>query len=305
MKVLVAEPLDAGAVARLAGAGHEVVERHGLQGDALIAALARCRGLVVRGGTRVTGDVLRAASSLRVVVRAGTGLDNVDLGAARERDIDVLNTPGANAISVAELVFAMLLAFERRIVPAASALRAGRWEKSGAGRELSGRRLGLLGFGRVGREVARRARVRHGCGRAIRRSFTARRVRVGAPLAARGSLAARVDVLSLHTPLMPETRHIVGSRELARMKSDALLVNTARGELVDPDALRAALESGRLRGAVLDVFAQEPTPADDPLVALPNVLALPHLGAATHEAQRRAGAEAASLLIAALAALPE
>ena len=230
----------------------------------------------------------------------------MDLNTARERGIAVLNTPGANAISVAELVFAMLLAFERRVVPAASALRAGRWEKSGAGRELAGRRLGLLGFGRVGREVARRARAFDmevwACDPPLlpwpAEFDWVRR----APLEA---LLPEVDVLSLHTPLTPETRHVIGARELARMKSDALLVNTARGELVDPVALRAALESGRLRGALLDVFAPEPPAPDDPLLALPNVLALPHLGASTHEAQRRAGAEAAALLIAALAALPE
>src|SRR5262245_60277358 len=160
MKVLVAERLDTAAVETLRRAGHEPVERFGLQGAELIAALDSCAALIVRGGTKVTAEVLRGAPALRVVVRAGTGIDNIDAAAARERGITVSNTPAANAVSVAELVFGMLIALERHLVPAATDLAHGRWEKTKyQGRELAGRTMGLLGFGRIAREVAVRARA--------------------------------------------------------------------------------------------------------------------------------------------------
>jgi len=304
MKVLVTDALDEEALVRLRAAGHEVQVTPGVQGAALIAALDGCAGLLVRGGTRVTAEVLRESKSLRVVVRAGSGLDNVDQAEARKRGVAVFNTPAANAVSVAELVIGALIAFERHIVPAATALRAGRWEKNAyQGRELAGRAIGLLGFGRIAREVARRARA---FGMAVHAAD---------PLLSpwperwewvhRSSLDAMlptVDILSLHVPLTADTRGLLGDAELARMKPDALLVNAARGGVVDESALCLALQSRALRGAIVDVFAVEPAPADHPLLAFPNVLALPHLGAQSAEAQRRAGLEAADLMLEALGA---
>jgi len=304
VRILITERLDPAAVSRLAAAGHEVVERHGLQGADLAAALQGCQALIVRGATQVTGEVLRAGAGLRVVARAGTGLDNIDVGVARELGIQVMNAPAANAVSVAELVIGLMLALERHLVAAAVDLRQGRWEKKRfMGRELSGRRLGLVGFGRIGREVARRAR--------------AFEMEVWAcdPLldpwpagyewvrrATLDALLPEVDFLSLHLPLAAESRGLIGARELALMRRGAVLINGARGGIVDETALYDALKSGALGGAALDVFATEP-PGAHPLLELPNVIATPHLGASTHEAQARAGLEVAEQVIGALSAL--
>lgn len=301
MRVLVADPLDREAVEKLRAAGIEAIEKTGLKGPDLIAALSNVQGILVRGATKVTADVLAGAPSLRAVVRAGTGLDNVDVAVARERSVVVSNTPTANSVSVAELVFGLVLALERHLVPAASDMKRGHWEKSKyAGREIAGRTMGLLGFGAIGRAVAVRAR-------AFEMSVIACDPLLSqwpAELAwvrnvARDELFAGADILSIHVPLTPETRGAVGARELSLMRRDAILVHAARGGVVDEGALLAALQSGALRGAALDVFEHEP-PGEQPLLALPNVIATPHLGAATAEAQRRAGMEAAEIMIRAL-----
>lgn len=302
MRILITEKLDPGAVTHLENAGHEVIQKFGLQGAELIAALEGCDALIVRGATKVTGEVLRGASTLRAVARAGTGLDNIDVAAARERSIAVLNAPAANAISVAEITLGLMLALERHLAPASRDLGQGRWEKTKyMGRELHGKTLGLVGFGRIGREVATRAR-------AFGMKVEACDPELGAwPLGfewvARRSLDELlpvVDYLSLHLPLLPATRGLIGARELSRMKTSAVLVNCARGGVVDEDALHDALASGALRGAALDVFAKEP-PGETRLLELPNVLATPHLGASTDEAQARAGLEAAERILETLA----
>ena len=304
MRVLVTDPLDAGALARVRAAGHEVVEKLGVKGPDLVQALEGSSALLIRGATKVTADVLRATSTLKLVVRAGTGLDNVDVAEARRRGIDVRNTPNANSVSVAELTLALMLAFERHVAAAAADLREGRWEKTRfMGRELSGRTLGLVGFGRIGREVALRAR-------AFEMEVKACDPLLGTwprdfewvPSIQLEELLPAVDFLSLHLPLTTETRGMIGARELERMSRNAVVINCGRGGLVDETALHAALERGALRGALLDTFEQEP-PGRIPLLSLPNVLAVPHLGASTHEAQRRAGDEAAEIVIEALAAL--
>lgn len=303
MKVLACDRVDPAAIALLRAAGHVVEEANALKGADLAAALAGVNALIVRGATKVTGDVLRGCTDLRVVVRAGSGLDNVDRVAAEARGIRVLNTPNANSVSVAELVFGLLLALERHIVAASNDLRRGVWEKSKyQGRELSGRTIGILGFGRIGREVATRARAfdltvishdpRHGT---TSEGFGwVREVQ-------RDDLLRAADIVTLHVPLADSTRDSIGAREFALMKPDAVLVNCSRGGVVNETALHAALASGRLRAAASDVFASEP-PGDHPLLALPNFLPLPHLGASTAEAQRRAGTDAAQLVLEALAA---
>lgn len=301
MKVLVAEALDPAGLARLREAGHEVVERTGLEGRALAAALSDVQALVVRGATRVTDEVLRGAPALKIVVRVGTGLDNVDLAAARELGVQVASTPGATVIPVAEHTFALLLALERHLARADAAVRRGEWPRGVlAGRELYGRALGLVGFGRVGREVAWRARA---FGMDVRWSDPLLELApAGYEWALRATLEEllpQADVLSLHLPLTRATRGLIGARELARMKPDAVLVNCARGGIVDERALAAALTEGRLRGAALDVFEKEP-PGESPLLALPNVVLTPNLGGATVEAERHAGLEAAATIIDAL-----
>lgn len=304
MKVLACDRVDPAAIAMIRAAGHDVREANALRGAELATALAGVSGLVVRGATKVTADVIRACPDLRVVVRAGSGLDNVDRAAAEAHGVRVFNTPNANSVSVAELVFGLLLALERQIVPAASALRRGVWEKSKyPGRELSGRTLGILGFGRIGREVATRARAfdmtvishdpRHGT---TSEGFGwVREVQ-------RDDVFRTADVITLHLPLLESTRDSIGAREFGLMKPDAVLVNCARGGVVNEGALHAALVAGTIRAAASDVFATEPPPAEHPLLALPNFLPLPHLGASTAEAQRRAGTDAAQIMIDALAA---
>jgi D-3-phosphoglycerate dehydrogenase len=304
MKVLVTDKADAKALDRIRRAGHEVIEKVGLQGQELVEALNGAQALLVRGGTKVTGDVLRATTTLKIVVRAGSGLDNVDAAAAREKSIAVYNTPNANSISVAELVFGMLLAFERHLVDAVKELREGRWEKTRfSGHEIAGRRMGLVGFGRIAREVATRAR-------AFQMEVWAydpvlpswpedfawvKKVELN-------ELLVASDVMSVHVPLDAKTRGMIGADELSKMKLDAVLINCARGGVVDEPALIEALKAKQLRGAILDVFATEP-PGDTPLLDLPNVVATPHLGASTAEAQRRAGDDAAAILVEALAKL--
>ena len=301
MKVLVAEPLDPAGLARLREAGHEVVECAGLAGRALADALHDVHALVVSEGLRVTEEVLRGAPSLRIVVCVGSGLDPVDLAAARERGVQVADTPLAGVVSVAEHTFALLLALERHLTRADADLRRGGWSPlQHVGRELHGRVLGLVGFGRVGREVAWRARA---FGMDVRWSDApldlgpagyewTRRVTLE-------ELLPQADVLSLHVPLTRATRGLIGASELARLKAGAVLVNCARGGVVEERALCEALASGRLRGAALDVFATEP-PGESPLLALPNVVLTPHVGGATVEARRRAGREAAAIIIEAL-----
>lgn len=303
MKVLVVDALDPVTVERLRAAGHETIERKGLQGAALIEALRGTDALVVRGATKVTAEVLRGAPSLKVVVRVGTGLDSIDVGVARERKVRVANTPAANAVSVAELVFGLLIALERHLAVATADLRRGVWDKGRyVGRELAGQRIGIVGFGRIGRAVATRARAFD-----MQVGWSDPLVSQPPPgfewarRSALSELLPACDVMTLHLPLTADTRGLIGAGELSVMKPTAVLVNCARGGVVDEAALLAALREGRLRGAALDVFETEP-PGAHPLLELPNVIATPHIGATTHEAQTRASSEAVEIVIEALAA---
>jgi D-3-phosphoglycerate dehydrogenase len=303
MKVLVVDALEPATLARLRAAGHEVIERKGLQGKALIEALGGADALVVRGSTKVTAEVLRSAPSLKLVVRVGTGLDSIDVEVARECKVRVANTPAANAVSVAELVFGLLISLERHLAVAAADLRHGVFEKSRyVGHELAGQRIGIVGFGRIGREVATRARAFD-----MQVAWSdplVTQTPLGLEWARRSALAELLpacDVVTLHLPLTADTRGLIGAAELGAMKPTALLVNCSRGGVVDEAALLAALREGRLRGAALDVFETEP-PGAHPLLGLPNVIATPHIGATTHEAQSRASAEAVDIVLEALAA---
>ena len=303
MKVLACDGIDPAAVKRIRDAGHEVVEAKGLAAPDLIIALKGVHGLMVRSATKVTAEVLAATPDLRVVVRAGTGLDNVDRAAAEARGVVVRNTPNANSVSVAEITFALLLGLERHVASAGSDLRAGRWEKTKyQGREVCGRMLGIVGFGRIGREVATRAR-------AFGMNVIAFDPLLKSPpagfdwvkIADYDTVLRECDVLTLHVPLTDSTKHSLSTREFGLMKPDAVLVNASRGGVVDEAALHAALTTGKLRAAATDVFEKEPAPADHPLLSLPNLLAMPHLGASTSEAQKRAGLDAADALLEVLA----
>ena len=291
MKVVVADKITQRGIDLLREPGWEVV----LPGaGALAAELADADALVVRSATRVTDELLEQAPRLRVIGRAGVGVDNIDLNAATRRGILVMNTPGGNATSVAEHTLALLLALARLVPQLNAAIHAGRWEKSGApGIELRGKTLGLVGFGRVGSEVARRARALElrvlAYDPYISESVAEE---AGVELVPLDELVSRSDFVSLHAALSPATENLINAGSIAKMKRGARLINTARGELVDEAALAEALRSGHLAGAALDVFAVEP-PRNSPLLGLPNVIATPHVAGSTEEAQEEVGTQIA------------
>ncbi len=287
MKIVVADKISGRGIALLREPGWTVVQP---AKDAVARELADADGLLVRSATRVTAELLAQAPRLRVVGRAGVGVDNIDLDAATRRGVLVMSTPGGNAVSVAEHTFALLLALARQVPLHDAAIRAGRWEKSSAaGTELRGKTLGLIGLGRIGSEVARRARA-----------FEMRVVaydpyisesaalEMQAELVPLKELLAQSDFVSLHTALNPATQRMINAQTIAQMKRGARLVNAARGELVEEAALAEALCRGHLAGAAVDVFAEEP-PKNSPLVGLPNVIATPHVAGSTEEAQEEVG----------------
>lgn len=256
---------------------------------------APAEGLLSMLTDRVDGPLLDGCPRLRVVSNYAVGTDNVDLEAAAARGIPVGNTPGVLTEATADLAFALLLAAARRVVEADAFVRDGRWAtwQPGLllGRDVHGATLGIVGFGRIGRAVARRA---EGFGMTILHTRAA-------PL---GELLERSDFVSLHAPLNAETRGLIGEPELRRMKRTAILVNTARGPLVDPAALRRALAKGWIAGAALDVFDPEPLPLGDPLLAAPNLVVAPHIGSASHGAREAMADLAVDNLLAALAGEP-
>ena len=245
---------------------------------------------MVRSATKVTAELLEHAPKLRVVGRAGVGVDNIDVEAATHRGILVMNTPGGNAVSVAEHTFALMLAMARSVPQSNASIHAGRWEKSGAaGTELRGKTLGLVGLGRVGTEVARRARGLEMKVLAHDPYVTPAAAReVEVELVTLDELLKRADVISLHTSLSAATEKMFGAAAFAKMKRGARLVNCARGELIDEAALAEALKSGQLAAAAVDTFAEEP-PKNSPLIGLANLIATPHIAGSTAEAQEEVG----------------
>jgi D-3-phosphoglycerate dehydrogenase len=243
----------------------------------------------IAGLDAIDRDVIQAADRLQVIARYGVGVDAVDLQAARQRGIVVTNTPGANSASVAELTVGLMIALGRNLVSAARATQAGGWPRL-SGASLAGKVVGLVGFGSIGRLVARYLGGFE-CSLLAYDPFPdeAQAASLGVRLLPLEEVVRRADVLSLHCPYSQETRHMVDAAFLARMKAGAFLINTARGELVDETALYAALQSGRLRGAALDVFAEQPPDPANPLLALPQVIATPHMGAHSDHATNAMG----------------
>jgi D-3-phosphoglycerate dehydrogenase / 2-oxoglutarate reductase len=256
--------------------------------------------LIVRSATKVTADVIDAARRLKVIGRAGVGVDNVDVDAATRRGIVVANAPESNVVSAAEHTIGLLVALARNIPQAHAALVDGRWERSKwGGVELADKVLGVLGFGRIGRQVARRALGLQMKVVAYDPFVSGERFReLGVESLSFDEVLARADFLTLHLPLTDETRRSVGADAIAKMRDGVRIVNAARGDLVDDEALVAALESGKVAGAALDVFV--PEPYDGPLLRAPNVVVTPHLAASTDEAQDRAGVIVAEQVAAAL-----
>jgi D-3-phosphoglycerate dehydrogenase len=293
MHIVIADQLPDSALAILRNVpGWTIDARTGRAPGDLARDLADADALIVRSATRADAALIGAAPKLRVIARAGTGVDNVDVAAATERGIVVMNAPGANSISVAELAMALMLSLSRGIPAADAAMKRGTWDKKKlTGAELRGKTLGIVGLGRIGQETGARARA-FGMELIAHDPFISEQVAesLGIELLTLDGLCARADYITLHLPSTAETRHTFGAERLAACKRGVRIVNTARGELIDEQALADAIEAGHVAGAALDVFESEP-PADWRLPRLAQVVATPHIAASTVEAQEQVGLE--------------
>lgn len=302
MRVLVTEKIADGGLQRLRDAGHEVDIREGLSPEELLDAIVGAHALIIRSATKVTPEVLAAGTDLMVVGRAGIGLDNVDVAAATERGVMVVNAPQSNTLSAAEHTMALLLAQARNVPQAHAALKQGRWERSKwEGVELADKTLGIIGLGRIGKLVAQRA-LAFGMRLVAYDPFVSadRARQLSVELLPLDELMARADFVTLHLAKTPETAGLIGAEMLAKAKPSLRVINVARGGIIDEDALADAVRDGRIAGAALDVFAAEPT-TESPLFDLDAVVVTPHLGASTAEAQDKAGDTIAEMVGLALA----
>ena len=287
-RILVSDKLDKQGLDILQAArGLEIDNKPGLPADELKKIIGQYEGLVIRSGTKVTADLLSAADKLKIVGRAGIGVDNVDVEAASKRGVIVANTPGGNNVTTGEHAISMLLACARDIPQANATLRAGQWKRNDfIGVEVTGKTVGVIGLGNIGAIVADRAKGlrMHVLGYDPFVNVEAA-ARLGIELVSLDDMYARADFITIHTPLTQDTRGLIGAAAIAKMKKGVRLVNCARGGIIDEAALLEALNSGHVAGAALDVFVTEPPAKDDPLVTHPKVVATPHLGASTGEAQ--------------------
>ena len=293
-RILVLDGITERGMQLLKAEGWTIDSRKSMPPSELAAMVAPYHAIMIRSGSHITAEVLDAAANLRVIGRPGVGVDNVDLDAATRRGVVVMNSPGGNLVSTAELTLALLLAVARNIPQADAAMKAGKWERQAfAGVELQGKRIGVIGLGRIGREVAARCR-KLGMEVVGFDPFVSQAVAetLGVRLLSLDEVLRGSDFLTLHTTLTSESRHLLGKEALAKVKPGVRIVNAARGELIDEAALLQALESGRVAAAALDVHAHEP-PTDWTLARHPRVVATPHVGAATAEAQERVGTDIA------------
>ena len=303
-KVLITDNVDAEGIDLLQKNVPTDIKR-GLSPDELIAVIGDYDALVVRSETKVTERVIEAGRNLKVVARAGIGVDNIDLDAATRAGIAVVNAPIGNTVAAAEHTMALMLALARNVPQAYASMKEGQWQRSAfMGIEVRNKTLGIIGLGRVGSEVARRA-ASFGMRLIAFDPFVAPdfAARLGVATMPLEAVLAQADFITLHTPLTPGTTRLISGPQLAMMKPGARLINVARGELIDEDALLAALENDQLAGVALDVFTNEP-PGDLPLLRHPKLMATPHLGASTQEAQREVAIEAAEQVIAVLNGQP-
>jgi D-3-phosphoglycerate dehydrogenase / 2-oxoglutarate reductase len=291
MKVIVADKISERGVKLLKEqAGWNIVQT---TKDNLLAEIAGADALIVRSATKVTADLLEKAPHLRAVGRAGVGVDNIDLEAATKRGVLVMSTPGGSSVSVAEHTFALLLALVRQLPKFDASMREGRWEKSSSGAEVRGKTLGLIGLGRIGSEVALRAEAFDMRVLAFDPFISEAAAReLSVDLVGFEQLLAESDFISLHTAVVPETRNMINAANIAKMKKGVRIVNAARGELINEADLAAAIQTGHVAGAALDVFAEEP-PKNCPLIGLANVITTPHVAGSTAEAQEELGTQVA------------
>ncbi len=288
MKVLISDNLAPVGEKILRDAGLEVDVRTGLSPEELKKIIPAYQGLVIRSASKVTAEIIEAAENLKVVGRAGIGLDNVDVPAASKKGIIVMNAPDGNATTAAEHAIAMIMALTRNIPQATASMKEGKWEKKKfQGHEVTGKTVGIVGIGRIGRIFAERAQGLRMKVIAYDPHMPKEQVeKIGAELVGLDELCRRADYISVHVPLTPDTKHLVGAAQFKLMKKEALFVDCARGGVVDEAALYEALKSGTIRGAGLDVFEVEPTTQENcPLLSLDNFICTPHLGASTAEAQ--------------------
>lgn len=294
-KILLADSLDKEAIDRLKALPQfEVTLKTGLVEEELVKTIPGFHAVVVRSATKITRKVIEAATDLELIVRAGIGLDNIDCEAAKEKGIRVANTPAATSISVAEHTFGLMLAAVRQHGRANLSMKEHKWEKKTlSGTELYGKTLGLIGLGRIGQEVAKRA-LAFGM-KVIAYDIIPILTELPVKQVSFDELLAEADIISLHLPLTKDTKHMISRAEFDRMKMGVILINAARGGIVDEAALLEALNSGKVRAVALDVFEKEP-PTDFSLIDHPNVIATPHIGAAAEEGQKRAGLEVVKIL---------
>jgi D-3-phosphoglycerate dehydrogenase len=302
MKVLVADELSPRGIETLRHAvGLSVDVKTGLKPAELKAIIGDYQALAVRSATKVTADVLDAAGRLKVIGRAGVGVDNIDVDAATQKHIVVMNTPGGNSMAVAELTLAMLLALPRQLTQAVASTKAGKWEKKrfAAGHELFQKTVGILGLGNIGSLVAQRC-LAFGTTVLVydpHPSEAARKLGMSVQFVSLEELLRRSDFLTVHVPFNEKTKGLVGASLFAQVKKGTYLVNCSRGGIVDEAALAAALQDGTLAGAAMDVFASEPVSPEHPLLKLDNFIATPHLGASTEEGQLACANQLAEQLV--------
>ncbi len=293
-KVLISDPITPAGIELFKEAGFEVEVKTDHTKEELLAKISNYDALIVRSQTKVTADIIEAANQLKVIGRAGVGVDNVDVEAATKKGIIVLNAPDGNTISTAELSIAMLMALARNIPQAHSSLKGGAWDrKSFTGVEINGKTLGIVGMGRIGTEVSKRMIVMGMNVLAYDPFLTQERAdSLGVKLASLDQIVSESDFITVHTPLTAETKGLFGAKEFAKMKKGVRLINCARGGIYDEQALAEALKSGQVAGAAIDVYPVEP-PTDRTLIDLPQVVVTPHLGASTKEAQENVAVDVA------------
>ncbi|CUS79337.1 D-3-phosphoglycerate dehydrogenase [Candidatus Kryptobacter tengchongensis] len=303
MKILITDPIEESCVNILKSEGFTVDLKPGITKDEIKRIINDYVALIVRSGTRVTADIINEAKNLKIIGRAGAGVDNIDVDAATRRGIIVMNTPGGNTISTAEHTMSLILALARNIPQACEDLKSGNWNrKKFIGVELYGKTIGIIGLGRIGREVAIRCKA-FGMNvigyDPVVSSEVARKF--GVELVAElDEIYRRSDFITVHVPLNEETRGMIGKNELLKCKRGVRIINCARGGIIDEMALLEAIESGHVAGAALDVFSEEPPPKDHPLIKHPKVIVTPHLGAATEEAQEKVAVQIAQQIVDAL-----
>jgi D-3-phosphoglycerate dehydrogenase len=300
MKVIVSDKLASEGIKVLKAAGFEVLEAWEEPKEKLPELIKDCDAIVVRSATKVRKDLIDAGKKLKVIGRAGIGLDNVDADYAKSKGIKVVNTPAATTVTVAELTFTLMLASVRDVVTGTVTTREGKWEKKTLkGTELYGKTLGIIGFGRIGGAVADRA---HAFGMNVLAYRRHPQPHPNVKFVDLDTLLKESDVISIHAPLTPETKHLLNATSFEKMKKGVIIINPGRGGTIDEEALYNAMVSGKVKFAALDTFEKEP-PVDSKLLKLPNFICTPHIGAQTTEGQLRAGIQIAEKVVEELKAL--